>query len=259
MKKNPLVLLATVSAIVALVSMASAVRISNQRKAAETEATALREQIARMEAYVPGADATPLTAYGTESGGTNSLVALQALLAERDAELAALKASSGAPGEERRQQRESFEERMAKMKEEDPDGYAEMIQKRQERQESIRYNLAERTATFMDLDTGNMSEEELANHELLVEKMANVWALTEAFQDPEAAPDRDAMRELATEIRDVRPILAQERTVMFKQLGTDMGYEGEDAEAFATHVEDIIGATTLQMPGGRRGGGRGGQ
>jgi hypothetical protein len=262
MKKNPRTIIAAVSAIVALVSMVSAARISSQRKAAETEAAALREQIARMEAYVPGADAPLLAAYKADPGGTNDLATLQALLAERDAELAMLKGNPEAAREERRKQREPFEDRMAKMKEEDPEAYAEMIQKRQERQESMRYNLAERTATFMDLDTTHMTEEERANHELLVEKMANVWALTEAFQDPEAAPDREAMGELFSEMREVRPLMQAERTIMFKQLGTDLGYEGQDAQDFAAHVEDIIGATTLQMPntGGRGGpgGGRGG-
>ena len=100
-----------------------------------------------------------------------------------------------------------------------------------------------------------MTEEERANHELLVEKMANVWALTEKFQDPEAAPDREAMGELFNEMREARPLMAQERTIMFKQLGTDLGYEGEEAQDFATHVEEIISTTSLQMPGGGRGGG----
>ena len=130
----------------------------------------------------------------------------------------------------------------------------------QERQQEISYNLAERTATFMDLDTSRMTEEELANHELLVERMARVWELTNQFEDPEAAPNREVMRELYSEIREVRPLMDQARTVMFKQLGIDVGYKGEDAQDFATHVEDIIDSTTLRMPGGggRGGGGRGG-
>lgn len=150
---------------------------------------------------------------------------------------------------------------MARMKAEDPEGYAEMIKRREEFQEKIKYNMAERTATFMDLDTANMTEEEREIHELLVEKMATIWALTDQFNDPEQPPDRDAMRELFAATREVRPLMEQERTIMFKQLGTDLGYEGTDAQDFATHVEDIISATSLQtiMPrGGGRGGGGGG-
>jgi hypothetical protein len=164
--------------------------------------------------------------------------------------------------EEPEQRRESFEERMARMKEEDPEGYAERIQRREERQQAMRYNLAERTATFMDLDTTHMTEEERATHELLIDKMATIWALTEQFQNPEQAPDREAMSKLFNAIRETRPLMEQERTTMFKQLGTDLGYEGDEAQVFAEHVEDIIAATTLQMPrggrGGRGGGGRGG-
>lgn len=263
MNKNLPTTLAAIAAIVALASVVSAVRSSSLRKASEAEVTSLREQIARMEADNPVPDEAPLAVYQGSPGSTNEVAQLRAMLAERNAELAMLKARPELTEEERQQQREerrqqqreSFEQRMAQFKEEDPEGYAEMVAQRQERQQTMRYNLAERTATFMDLDTSRMTAAELANHEKLVEKMANVWQLTEQFNDPEQPPDRETMRELFNDMREVRPLMEQERTVMFKQLGTVLGYEGEEAEAFAAHVEDIISATTLQMP---RGGGRGG-
>ena len=92
-----------------------------------------------------------------------------------------------------------------------------------------------------------------------VEKMANVWALTEQFQDPEAAPDRETMRELFTAAQEVRPLMEVERTIMFKQLGSELGYEGDESAAFATHLEEIISATSFQMPGRGGRGGRGGR
>jgi hypothetical protein len=255
MNKNLPYYIAGASLVVALFCLATVVKTSGKRAAVEAEAQALRDQIARMKAYVPGADANTnrIAAYRSGSIDTNDVATLQALLAEQDAELAVLKASR----EERRdnrQPRESFEDRMARMKTEDPEGYAEMIKRREEQQSKMRYNLAERTATFMDLDTSTMTEEERANHDLLVQKMANVWELTEKFQDPEAPPDREAMRELFTQMNEVRPLMQQERTVMFKQLGAEAGYQGEDAEAFASYIEGIIDATSLRMPYGGRGG-----
>jgi hypothetical protein len=249
MKRNIPTIITILSIIIAATCISVAVKASKQKKLAEAETKALRKKIAEMPTRPtrrrgPTSERTEVAQESTVN--TNPLVALQEPTPE-----------SGNEQKQERPGREPFEERMARMKEEDPEAYAEMIQRREERQQEMRYNLAERTATFMDLDTSQMNEEELANHELLVEKMANVWALTEQFQDPEAAPDREAMRELYTEINEVRPLLRDERTVMFKQLGSDLGYEGEAAEDFAAHVEEIIGATSIQVP--RGGGGRGGR
>ena len=254
MNRNVTNSIIVVSVVVAVGGITSAMKQSKRYKTANAEISALQEQIARMGGKLPGTGA-PGSRH--RDGDTNEVQALQALLAEKEVELAALTTNiptTNAPS----RQRESWEDRMARMKEEDPEGYAEMIRRREERQQEIRYNLAERTATFMDLDTANMTKKELANHELLVEKMARIWELSDRFQDPEAAPDREAMRELYKEIRDVRPLMDQEREVMFKQLGTELGYEKKDAKAFAAHVEEIIDATTLRMPKGGGSGGRGG-
>ena len=254
MKLNAPVVITAVSVILALTSLSFGVSASKQRKLAEAEIEALRKKIEKLPTRTPRRPPAQQAKIAQEDqANTNELVALQD--------------STAAPTEQRteRPQRESREDRMARMKAEDPEGYAEMIKRREEFQEKMKYNLAERTATFMDLDTANMTEEERTNHELLVEKMASIWEMTDQFNDPEQPPDRDAMRELFAITREVRPLMEQERTIMFKQLGTDLGYEGGDAQDFATHVEDIISATSLQsiMPhgggrGGSSGGGRGG-
>jgi hypothetical protein len=252
MNKTTLRTVFTACIIITIASASSAIKANKQRKQAQAEIEDLNKRLTELNKR-PSRQRSeqPKVAISDSSTDTNQLVTLKEASAE---------AAPEAEKERPQRQRESFEDRIAKMKEEDPEGYAEMVQKRQERQEEMRYNLAERTATFMDLDTSLMTEEERLNHEQLVEKMANVWALTEQFQDPEAAPDREAMRELFTAAREVRPLMEVERTIMFKQLGSELGYEGDESEAFATHVEDIINATSIQMPGrGGRGGGGGGR
>lgn len=259
MNKNTSLIIIAASAVIALVSLVSAMTVSSKNKTAKAEILALQEQIVRMEAAVPDASPEPEIVYMTPSGDTNEVTALKTQLAEKEALLENFQSNTNRPP----RQRESWEDRIAKMKEEDPEGYAEMVEKRQERQEKMRYNLAERTATFMDLDTSLMNEQELANHELLVANMAKIWEMTDQFNDPEAAPDREAMREMMNIARETRPMLETTREVMFKQLGSELGYEGEDAEAFASHIDQIYEATSIQMPGrggggGNRGGNRGG-
>ncbi len=244
MKKQTPVLITALSLIVAIGGISFGVSASLRKKAAEEEANRLRMQIARMQAFVPDPDkAIPPTPYQKTSPSTN---------APTQPELATAKKNQ-------RPQRESWEDRMARMKEEDPEGYAEMVKNRTDRQNAIRYDLAERTASFMELDTAFMTDAERENHELLVEKMGDVWALTEQFQDPEQPPNRETMRELFGVINEARPLMDVERNTMFRQLANDLGYAGEEAQAFSGYVEEIISATTLQPPRRGSGGGRGGQ
>ena len=252
MNKNVPYIIAGASGFIALICLGSAVSLSAKNKAAKADILALQEQIVRMEAHVPAPAKEPEIIYMTSTGDTNEITALKTALAEKEAELTAM--TNSPP----RQPRESFEDRIAKFKEEDPEGYAEMIKNRQERQQQMKYNLAERTTLFMDMDTSLMTEDELENHEALIDQMGKVWEMMELFNDPEQRPDRETMREMYQTMQETRPLMQQERTTMFKQLGYDLGYETDDAEAFADHVQEIIGATSLQMPGGGFGGGMGG-
>jgi hypothetical protein len=149
--------------------------------------------------------------------------------------------------------RESWESRMARMKEEDPEGYAERVKQRQERHEQVKYSLAEKTASFMEMDTRFMTDQELENHNLLISKMAKIFELTNTFNDPEAPPDREAMRELFSELNEARPLMDQERSVMFRQVANELGFTDDDSAAFVNYLEDIIEITTLQPPRGRGG------
>lgn len=253
MNKNTFYITIGIVGLTAAVSIGSAVSLASKNRAAKADILALQTQIANMEAAVPAISSEPEIIYLSASGDTNELVNLKNELAAKDAALAALKENSS--GNNRRNgNRQSFEERMAKMKEEDPDGYAKMVTERSERQQQMRYSLAERTASFMDMDTSMMTEEELANHDLLVEKMAQVWAISEQLQDAEAAPNRETMREMRDLSREVQTLLNAERTVMFKLLGTELGYNDADAATLAAYADEIVEATTFNVG---RGGGRG--
>jgi hypothetical protein len=244
MKKQIPILITTLSLIIAIVGLSFGISATRQKKATEEEANRLRIQLNQKQ---PPANVSPISIDAEPPADTNTLAELEAGLAALRAELAAAK--------EQPPQRESWEDRMACMKEEDPEGYAEMIKNRTERRDAIRYDLAERTANFMELDSAFMTAVERENHDLLIEKMATVWALTEQFNDPEQPPNREAMRELFGAINEARPLMDAERTTMFRQLANDLGYDGEEVQDFSSYVEDIISATTIQMPrGGRRGG-----
>ncbi len=244
MKRNIPIVIAVLSIVIAATGISSAIKATKQRKLAEAESQALRQQIAEMKTRAQGRKTTRTNPILDLSKNTNTLVAIQEMAVE--------------PQEER-PSRESFADRMARMKEEDPEGYEERIQRRTEMREAVKYNMAERTATFMDLDTTNMSDAELETHEQLVMQMGNIWELMDQMENPEAGSNRETMRELFTQIQEVRPLMEEERATMFRMLGEDIGYEGQDALDFAIHIDEIVSSTIFQMPRGGGGGGRGGR
>jgi len=239
MKKQIPTFITALSLVIATIAISWGISSTKKTHAAEEETNRLREQLTKHQAPAP--IVKPLNSYQKPLVDTNALAKLEAEVVALNAELAAAK-------ERQRPQRESWEDRMTRMKEEDPEGYAEMIKNRTERRDAIRYDLAERTANFMELDTEFMTDAERNNHDLLIEKMAEVWTLTEQFNDPEQPPNREAMRELFGTINEARPLMDAERSTMFRQLANDLGYDGDEAQEFSSYVEDIISATTIQPP-----------
>ena len=254
MKKNIHVIITLLSFAVAAGGISFGVRATNQKVRLQEEAQALRDQLtaqAVLPGHEPASEAAALVALKEVSGSeTNGVSSLQEQLAASDAELERLRAELAE--RKNRPQRESFQDRMARMKEEEPEQYAEMIKNRSEWQEKMRYDQANRLATFMDFDTSNMTPEELENHNLLLEKLSGIWEQTATF-DPEQPPDREAWGQIRETIREVSDLMGKERTVMLKQLGDDVGLSEGDAEEFAAYAQSIIDATTLRRPRGNRG------
>lgn len=252
MRKNIPVLITLLSVAIGVGGISFGIKANNLKNLAEQEAKALRDQMAL------SAEVTTLAEPENESlvtmteatADTNDVSSMEAQLAAQAAELERLRAEVA--DRQNRPPRESFQDRMARMKEEEPERYAEMVQRRTEWQEEMRYEQANRLATFMDFDTSNMTPEELENHNLLVEKLSGIWEQTGSF-DPEQPPDREAWGQIRETIREVSALMDGERTVMFKQLGTDVGLSGSDAEEFAAYADSIIQSTTLRGPRGNRG------
>lgn len=257
MKKNIPVIITLLSLAVAAGGITFGLSAANQKSRLQAEAQALRDQLDALSALPDRSE--PASEEGTvvalkELAGmdTNGTTSLQEQLDARDAELERLRAELARRQD--RSNRESFQDRMTRMKEEDPERYAEMIKSRTERTEQLRYDQASRLATFMDMDTSTMTPEELANHNLLLEKLTGLWEQTATF-DPEQLPDREAVRAIFASVGDVRTLMEQERAVMLRQLGTEVGLSGSDTEDFSSYVQEIISATSFRWPRGGRGGG----
>jgi len=261
LKKNIPVIITLLSLAAAAGGVSFGLRTVDQNNKLRAEAQALRNQLEAENIAddhdSAGEDEALVSLKEPGGDATNDVSTLQEQLDARDAELARLRAALEEQRNNDRGPRQSFQDRMAQLKEDDPERYAEMIQRRTERQQQMRYDQATRLATFMNMDTSGMTEEELASHDRLVQKLADLWEKTGEF-DPENPPDRETMREVFGSLHEIGDLMDQERTVMFRQLGTDVGLSGADAENFVSYVEDIVNATTLRPPRGMRGGWGGG-
>jgi hypothetical protein len=251
MTKNHSIIITFLAIAVAIGGISFGVRAAHQKAKLQEEAQALRDQL-HAAGVLPAREAASKGITLKESSGseTNAVSTLQEQLTARDAELERLRAELAE--QQNRPPRESFQDRMARMKEEEPERYKEMVKNRAEWQEKMRYDQANRLATFMDLDTSTMTDEELKNHNLLIEKLTGIWEQTAIF-DPEQPPDREAWSQIRETIQEVNGLMDKERSVLFKQLGGDVGLSGADAEDFASYAESIMQATTLRPPRGRRG------
>lgn len=263
--KKSMPILVVVLCLVSVAGISMTVSATKKKNVAETEAQTLRAQLAELQKggkpREPRTPIEPIKVTPLSTIDTNDLVALQGSLAERDAELERLWAElEKGKGKDRKQKDKiPFSERMAQMQLEDPEGYAEMIARREEFQQRIKYEMAERASLLVDMDTAGMTEEELAAHGELVDRMGKIFELTEAMQNPEGGSNREVMHELSKNIHEARPLMEQQRTVILRQMGDSMGLNQQESQNLATYVENIYSATSLKMPGGSHGkGGKGG-
>jgi hypothetical protein len=189
---------------------------------------------------------------------------LENTLALRDAEREQQVERQVQPGtdSEARGRRQSWEERMERMKAESPERYAEMQQRREEFRQQMEQRARDR-ADFLDaVDVAGMRPEQRSNHEKLLETVARIDELRAQMMQPEnaAGEDRDALRqEMGETMAALGQLYSAERQYLLEATAKAAGCSGNDVSAFTEHIQTIIENTTM-MPGmGRsRGGGGGG-
>lgn len=248
MNKNSSTIVTGLAIIISVAAITLALSASRKQRTAEAAAERLRLQLAE-------AMKSP-----SRTETDRRTTAREAVKVETNTVAGSAAEVTGEDNDRRPKERESWEERMARLKAEDPEAYAQMIKARDEWMQKTRYRLAERTANFMELDTSFMTDAEFENHQQLIQNMAAIWELNEQFQDPEQPRDRETMRELAKLMMETRPLMKVERDTMFRQLGLELGLQGKEAEAFSGYIDDIISTTSIGSTsrGMRGGGGSGG-
>jgi exonuclease VII large subunit len=147
----------------------------------------------------------------------------------------------------RRPQGGSFEERMQKLKESDPERYEKMRQRMQAVSKGIATSIDGKGDFFVNLDVETMSAEQQATHVALLEKLnATRELLSLINENPDDEAVGELRQELHQEMRTLRPLLDQERRVVLEQFGTQLGYEPAQAKEFADYIDYVNEATSYR-------------
>ena len=154
--------------------------------------------------------------------------------------------------------RAAFEERMAQLKRDDPARYEEMQKQREEFRQRIQAQADERSEFLKKVDTVDMTDAQLANHQKLldaVEQARAMMAQIASMSPEQVAAARQQMGQMIGEVSD---LYQQERVYLLEQTGRAMGYSEAEAGQFSAYIQQIYDQTAMPRGLGFGGFGRGG-
>lgn len=174
-------------------------------------------------------------------------------------------AESKTPAQQSRAPRESWQDRMERLKTENPEEYEKMMARREERTrrrqeflEERQKSEARRESFFANVNIAYMSPEE---QQELAEFVAEYQELRTLFEQRQQG-ERPDMRKAAELGMRVMAKTDEIRLSLLKATAKEMGFNAEESGEFATTINDVFGATSIMGPGGhsmmrsRRGGRR---
>lgn len=156
-----------------------------------------------------------------------------------------------AQGQDRR--RLSFQERMEKMKKENPKQYEEM----QKRHEEFRQRMAQREMERVDfltsLDLTLFTPEQKENHEKLLDTLATLEEIRAKEKDMGALSEEER-RALFSTYHTLHSLYETERDALLSITARSIGFTSDESSAFVDQIKEIYEETSMGF--GRRGGRR---
>lgn len=190
----------------------------------------------------------------------SDLAAVQLTLADRAGETNRPARTAMQPPSTNGARRASFEDRMARLKQEDPARYEEMQKQREEFNKRIQTQADERSDFLKKIDTAAMTEEQRANHEKLLATAELARATLAQMPTMTAEEASAARRKMFETLGTVSELYQQERRYLLEQTGRAMGYQGAESGQFADYIQQIYDQTSSpRLFGGGRGGMFGGR
>lgn len=263
-------------ALMLLISAGVAISSGIQNKKLKKSISDLKSEITEKSQVVPATSTqTVKTEQPTQPNEKNlsELKALKKKLSDKNTDLENLKKENAALQEKLKQEPRGrwnadnrggpgggadFFERLRK---EDPERYKQMRQHVNEMTQRVETAAVEQQTFLGALDTAKMNEEQLQNHNKILDMVKkNAEIAAKINQDPESK-DADALRqEMFGNFREMRGLLDSERAYALQDLGRSMGYGEQDTATFTEYVNQVYNMTSMRaLFGGGGGHGDGGQ
>ena len=181
---------------------------------------------------------------------------LEKALTERDSAKAAIPPAQETAVSEERPRRQSWKDRMEQLKKDNPAQYAEMQKRREEFRQGMEQREMDRADFLAAVDVKNMTSLQRENHEKLLATVARVNELMAQMGEP--GSENSAVRqEMGATMGLLHDLYGQERSYLLEATAKSIGYEGDEATAFAEQIQTIIDNTTMMGPHIGHGGPRG--
>ncbi len=151
-----------------------------------------------------------------------------------------------------------FKDRLKRMKEEDPERYAEVQKRGTEMREKATRNMSDLRLFFDGLNLEALPEELATNH---VDLMSRLEGLQETINKIDSNPDQENVfnlsREMFHQVRDLRPMLDMERDALLKDMADNLGLSAEESDEVVNYIGMVNELTSTRSLMGGGGPGRG--
>ncbi len=146
------------------------------------------------------------------------------------------------------------------MRANDPERYQRIVEHYNAMNERMTSSVEDRLLFFSELDTSVMNDEQLENHNKVLEKLALMHesiVAARAADDPELI--REAMRSQFQNFRELASLMEKERDYLILDAGRMMGFSDDEAKLLKDYVVNAYEITSGRafFWGGRGGGGGG--
>jgi len=131
------------------------------------------------------------------------------------------------------------------LKENDPERYERIMEHYIRMNERMSKGVADRMVFFNDLDTSEMTDKELENHQKLLERLAEMHEETEKTGMSNNAEDiQSAMREQWKNYRELSKMMRKERNYLIIDACRKMGFSNEEAKLLKNYVNNAYDITS---------------
>lgn len=191
---------------------------------------------------------------GDEAADT--VATLESLVADRERDIAALQAEldqlkqrEQRPPRDRGGRRRGpamFDrEAMAKLREEDPEAYAAMVKRRDAMRQQMTAALQSQGDFFARIRVEELTEEQLADHQRLMELVAEAEALMAEVQAAPEGEDVDPLRrQIRENMHESFGLWETEREIALRDLAKGLGYPEEQVPEFVDYVDYVYDMTS---------------